>query len=234
MEESTPQAQERADALNLIALRGIFFRRNYRFLILICSVLVVAVALETWAMVYALMHPPRPRYFLVDRFARIFPEVPPSQANLSDEQLIDWVGQAVRSLYNYNSRNYKKAINEMSSYFTRTGWYQYTLAWKNSNNLEAVKERQLVVSAVFNKNDIVILDRRDATHRRSSPSVLAKHVPKDVYYWVVKLPVTMLMQGYGYSKSFQYDVLLLVTRVPAQYSIYGVGIEQFIAKQMDA
>jgi intracellular multiplication protein IcmL len=98
--------------------------------------------------------------------------------------------------------------------------YQYFLkALKDSNNLDAVQNKKLVVSAV----------------PTGAPVILKKGIfndgsPLGVYGWTVQLP--MELDYRSSTEQFKQRIVLtmLITRVPTLESPSGVGIASFVIR----
>ena len=99
-----------------------------------------------------------------------------------------------------------------SGFFTPTGWTQFLNALTESNNLEAVKSKKLVVSAVA----------------RRTPVIITKGIVKGNYSWVIEVPLLITYQsGSDYSQTRD-TVSLTVQRVSTFNSPQGIGISQFV------
>jgi len=200
------------DAVEIVKLRNEFYRDNYRkvvlALLLSCTVVVVLVG----ALTYIITHPPAPQYFATSTDGRITPLVPLDQPNLSTAALLQWANTAAVAVYNYNFINYRQALQEASEYFTPDGWREFLAALDSSNNLKAIIEKKLIVSAV-------------AT---GAPVILEQGPLMDRYAWKVQMPMLVTYQSASQFSQQSVVVTMLITRVPSLSSARGIGIAQFI------
>src|SRR5579872_6794221 len=134
-------------ALELVVLRNNFYRDNYRRLMLVCLGLILLVAgLGYWAF-YERVNQPLPKYFATTYDGKLISLVPLNQANLNDNQLLQWATEAAVASYTFNFVNFRKALQDVRIYFTKMGYQYFLKALKDSNNLDAVQNKKLVVSA---------------------------------------------------------------------------------------
>ena len=202
------------DALELVRLRNNFYRDNYRrvlFSLLLCLLIIASlVALVFWQRT----HLPSPKYFATSKDGRITPLYALSQPNLSKAAVLQWASTAAVSAYTYNFVNYRKAFQDTSKYFTPEGWQEFMTKLENSQNLEAMKQKKLVVSAV-------------AT---GAPVILQEGLVAGRYAWKIQMPLLVTYQST--SQQIQQSLLLtlMVTRTPTLNSPEGIGIAQFAAQ----
>ena len=100
-----------------------------------------------------------------------------------------------------------------SGFFTAEGWDQFINALASSNNLEAVKAKKLVVSAV-------------AT---SAPVILQKGILNGRYAWRIQMPMLVTYQSASEFSQQHMTVTMLVSRVDTLNSPRGIGIAQFVS-----
>ena len=100
-----------------------------------------------------------------------------------------------------------------SGFFTSDGWNQFITALSESNNLDAVKTKKLVVSAV-------------AT---AAPVILQKGLLNGRYAWRIQMPILVTYQSASEFSQQNLNVTMLVTRVDTLNSPRGIGIAQFIS-----
>lgn len=139
--------------------------------------------------------------------------VPLTQPNISQTMLLQWANTATIAAYSYNFATYKETFRKTSLYFTPDGWKAFLQALKDSNTLNAVLTKKLVVSAV-------------AT---GSPVILDEGLKNGVYSWRVQMPILVTYQNATQSLQQKLVVTLLITRVPTSTSPQGVKIAEFVA-----
>ena len=83
---------------------------------------------------------------------------------------------------------------------------------QESNNLDAVKAKKLIVSAVATR----------------APIILQKGILNSRYSWRVQMPILVTYQSASEFSQQNNVVTMLITRVPTLNSPRGIGIAQFV------
>jgi intracellular multiplication protein IcmL len=201
------------DAVQLVKLRHEFYRDNYRkimWLLLFCVLIILVLG---GGLFYVVSNPPKPQYFATTTDGRISPLVPLDQPNLSTSALLQWANTAAVAAYTYNFVNYRQALQEASEYFTPDGWTAFMDALNVTNNLNALIEKKLIVSAV-------------AT---GAPVVLQQGLLEGTYAWKVQMPILVTYQSASQFSQQSLVLTLLIVRISTLNSARGVGIAQFVA-----
>jgi intracellular multiplication protein IcmL len=201
------------DALELVRLRNNFYRDNYRRLVMALLAMLALNAALIGIIIYQYTTRPEPRYFATSADGKITPIYALDVPVVSASALLSWANQAAVAAFSYNFANYRQALQSASEYFTPEGWKDFEAALESSNNLEAVKAKKLVVSAV-------------AT---GAPVIIDQGVIYGRYSWKVQMPLLVNFQSA--STNFQTPLLvtLLITRVSTLYVPTGIAIAQYIA-----
>uniref|UniRef100_UPI00064188B2 DotI n=1 Tax=Legionella pneumophila TaxID=446 RepID=UPI00064188B2 len=130
----------------------------------------------------------------------------------SDSAVLQWANQAAIAAFTYNFVNYRDELQASSGFFTAEGWDQFLGALEQSNNLDAVKAKKLVVSAVATR----------------APIILQKGVLNGRYSWRVQMPILVTYQSASEFTQQNNVVTMLITRVSTLNSPRGIGISQFV------
>lgn len=202
------------DALTAVALRNDFYRDGQRKIIVILLISMAANIVLASLLAYLLSHPPAPRYFATSINGRITPLFPLNEPNQSDSAVLQWANQAAIAAFSYNFVNYHSELQASSGFFTAEGWDQFLNALKQSNNLEAVSAKKLIVSAV-------------ATN---APIILQKGILNGKYAWRVQMQVLVTYQSASEFSQQNNIVTMLITRVSTLNTPRGIGIAQFIVE----
>jgi intracellular multiplication protein IcmL len=200
------------DALTVVTLRNEFYKDSYRRVML---ALLFSVIMNVWlviAAVYLYTYTPPPKYFATSIDGRYTPIVALDVANQSDASVLQWANQAAIAAYSYNFVNYREELRAASGFFTGEGWQQFVNALEQSNNLDAVKAKKLIVSAV-------------AT---GAPIILQKGLLNGRYAWRIQMPVRVTYQSANEFTQNDNIITLLVTRVSTLNSPRGIGISQIV------
>lgn len=204
--------EKREDAVEVIRLRNEFYRDSYRKVVGALLICILVVLMLIGALTYMITNPPMPKYFATTTEGRIMPLVPLDRPNLSASALLQWANTAAIAAYTYNFVNYRQALQSASEFFTPEGWQGFMNALQSSNNLNAVIDKKLVVSAV-------------AT---GAPVILEQGVILGTYTWRVQMPLLITYQSASQFSQQAVTVTMLINRVSTLASPLGVGIAQFI------
>lgn len=138
--------------------------------------------------------------------------------NTSDEAVVQWASLATISCYTFDFVNYQSQFDKLSIFFTDSGWQGFTIGMKNSNMLDAVIGKKLIVNSVITK----------------SPVVLKKGYLNGEYAWRIQIPLLITYQAASDLSTENILVNVLVSRVSTVDSYKGLGIVQFDSGHSDA
>jgi intracellular multiplication protein IcmL len=135
-----------------------------------------------------------------------------SQPNKPDSTLLSWASSTAVATFTYDSKNYRNEIQKLSGFFTDDGWSQFMSELDKSKNLDAVKNKQLTVSAVVS----------------APPVIIKKGALNNVYSWQVQLPMTITYQGDSEFTKQNVIVTMLISRTSSVNSPDGIAINQYL------
>lgn len=202
-------------AIEIVRIRNEFYRDNYRRIVAILLLAFLIIGLLVSALIYVVTHPPTPKYFATDTSGRIVPLVPLNEPNLSTAALLQWANTAAIAAFTFNFVDYRAQLQAASEFFTPEGWQAYLQSLESSNNLAAVKAKNLVASAV-------------AT---GAPIITQRGVVDGRYTWQVQMPLLVTYQSASQITPQSLMLTMVITRVSTLDSPRGIGIAQFIANQ---
>jgi intracellular multiplication protein IcmL len=208
-----PDEVVQQDAVQLVRLRTDFQRDNHHRVMIALLVSIVLNVLLAGSFVYIVKHPPAPQYFATTINGRITPLIPLDQPNMPPSTLLQWANSAAIAAYTYNFVNYRQELQSASEFFTPDGWRQFINALEGSNNLSAVIDKKLVVSAV-------------AT---GAPVILDQKAINGTYTWIVQMPMLITYQSASASARQSVMVKMTIERISTLNSARGVGISSFVA-----
>ena len=200
------------DALAVVQLRNQFYKDSQRKVMLALFVAMLANFLLGGLLIYVISHPPAPKYFATSINGRITPLFPLNEPNQSDSAVLQWANQAAIAAFTYNFVNYRDELQASSGFFTAEGWDQFLNALQQSNNLDAVKAKKLIVSAVATR----------------APIILQKGILNGSYSWRVQMPILVTYQSASEFTQQNNVVTMLIIRVSTLNSPRGIGIAQFV------
>lgn len=204
------------DALSAIFSRNDNYKKNQRRVLGVFFISMGNNIFLFFLLMYLIFNPPAPVYFPVTLSGYIVPIIPLDKPNQSDEEVLIWTSKAVLASYSYSYVNYHEEIQAASGFFTARGWNSFLNALKNSNNLDAVTARHMVVSA----------------NLLGKPVIEHKGTLGDRLAWDVKVPIIATFQNPSeFSQQYLY-VHAIVVRVPILNAPSGIGIEQLVVEPM--
>lgn len=203
------------DALEVVKHRNNFYRDSYRLVVIILFFSVLANIALAGAVVYLESHKPSPKYFATTHDGRLIKMVPLNMPYMQSNALINWVTNAVTSVYTYDFLNYRKTFQDNQKYFTSGGWQAFLDQMQKSRNLKTVQDKKLVVSA----------------SPAGAAVVTNSGVLNGVYSWRVQIPIVVTYTSLSQQFSERLLVTLTVQRLSTLDSTYGVGIAQFVVQQ---
>lgn len=139
------------------------------------------------------------------------PSAPADQANLSDNDILNWAATAAQLAYTYDFKNYPKQIQMLQEQFTPEGWKAFNAALKQSNNLTVVKNRKLVASAT----------------PTGKPVIVKEGVKNGLYTWRVQIPVQATYESE--SRLIKQNLMITMLIARSSSNPKGVGITHFVA-----
>lgn len=200
------------DALTLVALRNKFYKDGQRHVILALFLSILVSLILGFLLIYIIKNPPAPKYFATSINGRITPLFALNEPNQSDSAVLQWANQAAIAAFTYNFVNWRSELQASSGFFTGEGWTQFQKALEQSNNLDAVRAKKLVVSAVATR----------------APVILQKGLLQGVYSWRVQMPLLVTYQSASEFTQQNNVVTLLIMRVSTLNYPRGIGIAQFV------
>ena len=201
------------DVLEIVKHRNDFQRDGHRRVLLALLISIILNGLLGSAFVYLVTHPPAPQYFATTINGRITPLIPLDQPNMPPSTLLQWANSAAIAAYTYNFVNYRQELQSASEFFTPDGWNEFISALNSSNNLKAVIDKKLVVSAV-------------AT---GAPVIVDQGVLNGTYTWSIQMPMLVTYQSASQTARQNIVVKIVVQRISTLNSARGIGISSFVA-----
>lgn len=210
--------KKKFDPLVAVVIRNKFYRDTYRRLLYVLTVTIVINFMLGGGYYYLVTHPTLPVYFATTVSDRILPVYPLSEPNRSDEDVLKWAQTAAMAAFTFNYSNYRREFTSASEFFSPFGWTQFLDALKSSNNLEAVMNKKLVVSAQLLKSKKQYI-RKSGVLKGSGR-----------FAWRVKIPLLITYQSTEVFTQESATITMMVVRLSTLNSPSGIGIEQFVVK----
>lgn len=204
--------------LELIYIRNEFYKKKFHFALGILLLCVVGIMSLSGMLVYLIKHPPHALYFVANPVGQLIPDPSVKEANMSQDDIIKWVVEAIQNSYSYSFINYRKDFQSAQKYFTDYGWKNYMKGLSASNNLKGIIDRKwIAISRVVD-----------------TPKLVGEGTVGGAHAWKYRFPmlVTFLMPPYDDTSktSNVWIVTVLVQRQNLLTSYKGLGIIQTIAE----
>lgn len=214
--QKAKQANVAADEGNLgkVVVRNEFYRDGYRLALRVAVVQSFVILGLIAAMFYVVkVHQPENRYFATTEDGRLIPMVSLIQPNLSTPALMSWVAQATTETMTFGFNDYRRRLQEASRNFTAKGWENFTKALQGARIIETIEKNTQVITAA----------------PRGAPTLISEGLVGGRYQWVVKIPMSLRFQSGDKRSNKNWEVTLVVVRVPRLESPNGIGIAQWLA-----
>lgn len=196
-----------------------FYREHFgKLLIALIGSMVVIVVLVV-AFVVAKNQKVEREYFAVDtKTGRLTPIVALGQPFVSQQALLQWMGECVAGANSFDFVNYQRSFQQASTCFTPDGWEQFMAALEKAGTLATVKAQRLVVQGT----------------QAGAAVITRQGVLNGVYTWQIEVPLLISYQGGQAGRgAINQNVIatVLVKRVATTESEQGVGIAQYVARE---
>lgn len=211
----TPPPAGQPSGIETIALRNDFYRDNYRRLMTLCLLMMLVIGGLIGFVYFQQATAPKPTYFATNADGSLVRMVPLNKPNLSTNALLAWAAEAATAVFNYDFVHYREDLQRAQEYFTPAGYQQMLKALQESGNLEAVKTKKLVASAV----------------PTGAPVITKERIINDRYTWEMQIPMAVAYQSGTELIPQKIVITMLVARVPTTESAKGIGIAQFIVRE---
>ncbi len=153
---------------------------------------------------------PAESYYSTSKSGINTPMQPLQEINVSSRSLLNWAMVAVTNAYTLDFVNYEKSLQQISEFFTKTGYEKFQKSIDASGRLKGIISNKLLASAV-------VVD---------SPIVLREGKVGNTYLWEIQLPIAISYQGASVQVYKQWlAVNLVVKKVPTTEAKKGIGIE---------
>lgn len=204
------------DALMAVMTRNRYYKKGQRRMTSVLLISMLVNVLLGYLLLHIINNPPAPRYFATAINGRIIPLFPLDQPNQADDSLLQWASSAAIAAFTYNFVNYREELQASSGFFTPDGWQLFLNALEQSNNLDAVRVKRLIVSATA----------------INPATIVQKSIIDGRYTWRVQIPIQVTYQSPTEYTQQNNLVTLLITRVSTLNTPQGIGIAQFVVAPM--
>jgi len=201
------------DAIATVLNRNAFYRDGYRLLLRLSIIQSIVIVVLIAGLVSLILSIDTKRiYFATTSDGRIINIVPLNEPYRSQADVISWASGTAQNVMRFGYHDYRERLQQASADFTTTGWDSFSKALKESNIIEAVSARKLVVTMDID----------------AAPEITQDFVKNGVHTWYLRFPVTIKFDGDQPPAAIHITLLLQIVRVSTLQSPEGISIEQWI------
>ena len=143
-----------------------------------------------------------------------FQDVSLDKSNMTKAELLDWATDTLTIIYSYDYANIDQVLAFSKRYFTEPGFNAYIKALEDSKNIQAIKDKKFIVSAVA-----------------KGPAVLLKEgVVNNIYTWSVKVPMAVTYANDAQSFVQTIEATASIVRSANPTHRMGVAIHELSTK----
>ncbi len=205
------------DPMVAIFERNSFYRRQYLLALGAFALSVVVIVLLVSVYIYLRKNPTQPIYFATDGVGRLIEVIPVERPNMTNDDVSAWTIEAVQSALSYDYVNYRRQLQEAEKYFTSYGWRNYMAALKANNNLLALNQRKMVVTARVIE----------------APKLIAQGILGGAYAWKYEMSLLMTYSLPPFDEKSRFynpvRATVIVQRQEILKGYKGLGVVQMIA-----
>ncbi len=203
--------RQQAHGVQLVLERNYFYRDRYRLQLRLSAALTLLCLLLAGILLWVLRYPDEPVYFATSRDGRIVPLAPLEQPNQSNEAIMQWAADIVRRAYSFDFVHWRTQLAGLEPHFTEGGYHQFLAALKKSGNVDAVRSRRLVGSAIV-----------------SPPVITSEGVLNGTYTWELEVPLQVAYVSSEQTIQQSLLVTLTVRRSSTLDSEHGLAVDRFL------
>jgi len=212
---------ELSNALKMVNLRNDFYRQKFYLLLAVYVLSLVAIFVLASTLVYLYSTKAKPGYFVANQKGQLQKYVPLTRLNMSEQELLDWVVEAVESATSFDYVNYRGQLQNAQKYFTESGWKNYMQALELSGNLLPITEKFWVAD----------------TKITSTPKLLKEGIVggAKAYRYSMQMKSTYLKPDLYSGKDVHselYDVTVIVLRKSMLESYKGLAIFSIVIRNI--
>ena len=98
------------DALAMTFKRNAFYKERFQLILAFFLLSLLGIGVLIYILVYLLIHPPRPIYFVANAVGALVQDAPVAEPNMSVEEVASWVVSGIEAAYTYSYANYRAEL----------------------------------------------------------------------------------------------------------------------------
>jgi intracellular multiplication protein IcmL len=201
------------DAVATVLNRNAFYRDGYRLLLRISLIQLVVILLLIASMAgLVLTTQTKQIFFATTSDGRIIPIVPLTEPFRTQADVVTWAAATAQNVMRFDYADFRARLQQIAGDFTPGGWDSFNKALKDSNILEAVQARKLVLTLAVN----------------AAPEITSVGVRNGVYTWDLRFPIAIKFDGAEPPQPINATLFLRIVRVSTLQNPDGISIEQWV------
>jgi len=194
--------------------KDLFYRDASKGIVIFIAIEILAiVTLVIGFFIYMNTYTPADKYFVRLPDGERSQLVALNYPNMTRVALLSWVSQSTAEIMTFGFHDFNEKLMATQRHFTEEGWESFRGALLRSGTIENLEKYQQIVTAVPS----------------GVPILMQEGLVSDKYRWTVKMPLLVTFKVGNKSRPRRTSVTLIIEKIPTAQSIYGVGIQQWIA-----
>lgn len=213
VQDTTQESQLHGAGL-VMESRG-WYRDKFRQVVTICLFLSGVLVLSFMTNIVLAISKPDPVYFALSDNLRIKQLTPLDQPSISQSALFNWTVRTITKTFSLDFVHWRKQLMEVKPEYTDDCFKQLIGSLQNAGNLQMIKDRRLVLSAVV----------------KNAPSITAKGVVDGRMVWKMEFPISFSYESSERVVASQ-DLIcsVMVRRVSSLDHPRGIRLAQIVLK----
>lgn len=203
------------EELTTVTLHNNFYHDRFSRVLFILGIMIIAAGLLLAASLYLFLSKPAPVYFSTGQEWRVTPDVALDQPHLENADLLQWVSNALPSLFNLDFLNYTQQLNSSTHYFTDDGWKKFLAQLGTITTYDQIQKDRLFLGGSGG----------------GAPFILNQGVLTGRYSWWVQMPVDISYSSFSGHSTTSVTIKALVVRSSTLTNIDGVLIDNIIVSK---
>ncbi|MCF8028882.1 MAG: DotI/IcmL family type IV secretion protein [Desulfobacteraceae bacterium] len=212
--QETDEGDNLRGAAVVMESRG-WYRDKFRQVVTICMILTGVLGLSFAANMIQAASKPDPVYFAVSDDLRIKQLTPLNEPSISQSALFNWTTRTITKTFSLDFVHWREQVMSVKPEYTEDCFKQLVKSLQNAGNLDMIRQRRLVLSAVV----------------KNAPSITAKGVINGHMAWKMEFPISLSYESSERVVATQ-DLLcsVMVRRVSVLDHPRGVRLAQLVLK----
>lgn len=187
-----------SDVKQVGIVRGGRQRAQYILRLWKLNILIFLVLIQSLLVAYFILKKPSSSYYATTTAGKVQRIYALSEPIVTNTYLLKWAESVGRQLFSLSFASFDNDVNKVAPYFSSAGFSAYQTALENSGFKKSILGSKVDISSIVSEN----------------PYILDQGVRYGRYRWVINLPMMMSLESSSISTKKNYNIELIVERVP--------------------